>query len=113
MDFIPGIKIRTIHAGTQLACGEYIRAGRQQVCRPVLPLVAIVERFDVIAIEIDTERLEPAFLRQYHPSSVRWVLIQRFLDAKGLDYERILIADARETFFQTDPFDIIGEPGDY
>lgn len=79
---------------------------------PVLPPVGTVGRFDVIAIEIDAERLEPAFLRQYHPSSARWVLIQRFLDAKGLDYDRILIADASETFFQTDPFDIIGEPGD-
>lgn len=66
----------------------------------------------MIAIEIDTGRLEPAILRQYHPSSARWVLIQRFLDTKGSDYERVLIADVRETFFQTDPFDIIGEPGD-
>lgn len=81
--------------------------------RPVLVHVGLLGRFGVIAIEIDTERLEPAFLRQYHPSSSRWVLIQRFLDAKGPEYERILIADVRETFFQTDPFDIIGDPGAY
>lgn len=79
----------------------------------MLILVGLHGRFGVIAIEIDTERLEPAFLRQYHSSSARWVLIQRFLDAKGPAYERILIADVNETFFQTDPFDIIGEPGDY
>lgn len=77
----------------------------------MLILVGLLGRFGVVAIEIDTERLEPAFLRQYHPSSARWVLTQRFLDAKGPEYERILIADVRETFFQTDPFDIIGKPG--
>lgn len=69
------------------------------------------DRFGIISLQIDRERLEPAVLRHYHPSSVRWTLIQRFLDMKGSDYERVLMVDAGQTFFQGNPFDIIGDPG--
>lgn len=68
-------------------------------------------RFAILSLEIDREKLEPAALRRYHTSSARWVLIQRFLDAKGSDYDRVLMADAGQTFFQGNPFDIIGDPG--
>eukprot|EP00903_Cladosiphon_okamuranus_P019117 g17589.t1 len=73
----------------------------------------IIDKFDIIPLPIDRERLEPAVLRRYHPSSVRWILFQRFLDIKGSDYERVLMVDAGQTFFQGNPFDIIGEPGIY
>lgn len=50
-------------------------------------------------------------LRRYHPSSVRWVMFQRFLDVEGSNYERVLMVDAGQAFFQGNPFDIIGDPG--
>lgn len=62
-------------------------------------------------LQIDRERLEPAVLRRYHPSSARWILIQRFLDIEGPDFERVLMVDAGQTFFQGNPFDIIRDPG--
>lgn len=39
-------------------------------------------------------------------------MIQRFLDAKGSNYDRVLMADAGQTFFQGNPFDIIGDSGE-
>lgn len=62
-------------------------------------------------LEIDRNALQPAFLRRYHPTSVRSVLFQRFLDFKGSNYERVLMANAGQAFFQNNPFDVIGEPG--
>lgn len=76
-----------------------------------LLLFGHLNRYGIIALEIDREKLEPVFLRRFHPSSVRWLLIQRFLEAKGLTYGRVLMVDAGETFFQGSPFDIIGDPG--
>ncbi|CBN76469.1 conserved unknown protein [Ectocarpus siliculosus] len=67
----------------------------------------------ITPLEISRERLEPAALRKYHPSSARWIMIQRFLDVKGPEYERVLIVDAGQIFFQANPFDIIGDPGVY
>lgn len=68
-------------------------------------------RFDVVALPVDREQLEPMVLRRYHPSSVRWVMFQRFLDVEGSNYERVLMVDAGQAFFQENPFDIIGDPG--
>ncbi|CAM9275307.1 unnamed protein product, partial [Hapterophycus canaliculatus] len=73
----------------------------------------IIEKLGILSLEIDRGKLEPAALRRYHPSSARWIMIQRFLDTKGSDYERVLIADAGQVFFQGSPFDIIGDPGIY
>ncbi|CAM9419063.1 unnamed protein product, partial [Scytosiphon promiscuus] len=64
-------------------------------------------------LEIDRAKLEPAALRRYSPSSARWVMMQRFLDAKGSQYKHVLMADAGQVFFQSNPFDIIGDPGIY
>lgn len=69
-------------------------------------------RFMITPLEISRERLEPASLRKYHPSSARWIMIQRFLDVKGPEYERVLMVDVGQIFFQANPFDIIGNPGE-
>lgn len=66
----------------------------------------------ITPLEISRERLEPESLRKYHPSSARWIMIQRFLDVKGPEYERILMVDVGQIFFQANPFDIIGDPGE-
>ncbi|CAM9678260.1 unnamed protein product [Ectocarpus fasciculatus] len=73
----------------------------------------IIDTFMITPLEISRERLEPASLRKYHPSSARWIMIQRFLDVKGPEYERVLMVDVGQTFFQANPFDIIGDPGVY
>ncbi len=51
-------------------------------------------------------------IRRYHPSSVRWIFFQRFLDVEGSRYGRVLMVDPGQTFFQDNPFDIIGDPGE-
>ncbi|CAM9296723.1 unnamed protein product [Discosporangium mesarthrocarpum] len=73
----------------------------------------IINKFKVSALQFGVEELEPEYLRQYHPSSTRWILIHRFLEDQQDNYDRVLMADVRDTVFQSNPFDIIGEPGLY
>lgn len=68
-------------------------------------------RYRIIALDFDLRKLVPSFLQHYSPSTVFWVLARRFLDRWGSDFDRILLADVRDTFFQASPFDIIGESG--
>lgn len=66
----------------------------------------------MVAFPVDREKLEPVFIRRYHTSSARWIIFQRFLDVEGSRYERVLMVDAGQAFFQDNPFDIIRDPGE-
>ena len=71
----------------------------------------IAETYKVVLIEYDPEKLEPQFLRSFHPSSLRWILFNRLLHQNNQylakRYDRVVFTDVRDTYFQTDPFDHI------
>lgn len=69
------------------------------------------DRYGIMALKLDTDELVPEVLRRYHPSSCRWVFAQRFLDARGSDYARVMMVDVGDTLFQANPYDIVGAPG--
>jgi hypothetical protein len=71
----------------------------------------IAEKFNVKVELYDAEKLEPSFLRRYHPSSIRWVLMSRYLDSKGDLYDSVVTADVRDTIFQSDPFSMVEGDG--
>jgi len=73
----------------------------------------IVERYNITAIEFHVQMLEPAFLREYHPSNYRWPLLYRYLDEHGDRYRKVLLADVRDTAFQLDPFGTFSHKGFY
>lgn len=68
-------------------------------------------RYGASVVGIEHGQLQPAFLRHLDVSLVRWVLIQRLLDYIGTQYNHVLMMDVGDTFFQANPFDIIGDPG--
>ena len=65
---------------------------------------AIVKKYGITAIEFSVSLLEPPFLRNYHPSNYRWPLLYRYLREHAGMYRKIVVADVRDTMFQTDPF---------
>ena len=69
----------------------------------------IVRRFNVTAVPFAVDLLEPDFLRKYHPSNYRWPLLYRYLRENGDTYRKVLLADVRDTAFQSDPFASFGE----
>lgn len=77
----------------------------------------LAETNNIMLIGYDVDKLEPSFLRKYHPSSLRWILYDRILrlplqfdstDEKqqlfGSIVEKIIALDARDSAFQRDPF---------
>jgi hypothetical protein len=73
----------------------------------------IRKRFDVEVSVVDISKLEPPSIRKYHPSTLRWILIDQYLKDHSKQFRRILLADVRDTAFQSDPFEIISLPGLY
>ncbi len=72
--------------------------------------IELAHRWNVILIEYDILKVQPLFLQQYHPSSLRWILFNYYL-AKNPElftqYKRVVFADVRDTTFQSDPFDLM------
>ena len=64
----------------------------------------IVERYAITSIEFTVQLLEPAFLRKYHPSNYRWPLLYRYLKEHAGIYDKVVMADVRDTMFQENPF---------
>ena len=65
-------------------------------------------------IEYDKDLLEPPFLRNYHPSSNRWVFYHRFFSNyagffAGL-FDRAVACDVRDVHFSADPFQHLEAP---
>lgn len=65
----------------------------------------IAERFHVNIIEYNQTALTPKFLRHYHPSTLRWIFFNEFLQTNREEFDRVLFVDVRDTFFQQPPFD--------
>lgn len=47
--------------------------------------------------------------RSYHPSSLRWILLQQYFQSKKakqeLQYDQVLLIDVRDSYFQGNPFE--------
>ncbi|EKX34551.1 hypothetical protein GUITHDRAFT_48159, partial [Guillardia theta CCMP2712] len=65
----------------------------------------------VTVLPVNRVSLDPATLGKYHPSTTRWVLMQSFLKRVGHNFNKVLLADVRDTGFQSDPFSIVSEAG--
>ena len=70
-------------------------------------------RYNVTVIIFDKANVVPPYIRKFHPSNYRWFLIQQFLKTSEMKFNRILLADIRDTAFQADPFTIVTSPGFY
>ena len=69
----------------------------------------IKKQFNVDVMSFDIAKLEPSFMQKYHPSTLRWILMDQYLKLHSSNFQRILLADVRDTAFQSDPFQIIKE----
>ena len=68
----------------------------------------IAEQESLTLIESQRDELQPAFIRQYHASTLQWLLYCDYIDAKSqLDSKHVdylAIFDVSSTVFQLDPF---------
>ena len=68
----------------------------------------LLEKERVHVVEYVLNKLEPSYLRAYHPSSLRWVCYHRFLtnykNLFGKKFSKILHVDVRDVFFSANPF---------
>jgi hypothetical protein len=57
--------------------------------------------------------LEPVYLRKYHPSSLRWIFYHQLFTSSSKftqAFDHILVADVRDTAFQSNPFSYLPKP---
>lgn len=77
-------------------------------------MMKILKNGRVHVIEYMAERLEPAFIRSYHPSSQRWIFYHRFFSNHNSffahSFDSIIHVDVRDTQFGADPFDYLSRP---
>ena len=68
----------------------------------------ITRRYDVNVQVFDVQGL-PHDMQSFHPSTSRWKLIYDFMapDQTRRRYRRVWMVDARDTFFQEDPFEML------
>ena len=64
----------------------------------------IVEKFSVTAMEFSESLIDPPFLRKYHPSNYRWPLLHRYMKDHAAKYDKVVLADVRDSMFQENPF---------
>lgn len=68
----------------------------------------IADQYDVALVEYSPQQVKPSFLQNFHPSSLRWILFNRLLKQNGGKiknmYQKVLFADVRDTYFQSDVF---------
>eukprot|EP00960_Hanusia_phi_P003325 97807-Hanusia_phi.AAC.2 len=74
-------------------------------------LKAKFQERNVRVLPVNREKLDPATSKKYHPSTTRWILMQNFLKRYGQHFNKVLVADVRDTGFQSDPFNIVNEGG--
>jgi hypothetical protein len=69
----------------------------------------IASKNRVQIIETDVQKIEPSYLRKYHPSSLRWILFHRYLSENNRYrlFNYIWLNDVRDTVFQSNPFDML------
>lgn len=55
--------------------------------------------------------MQPKYLANYHPASLRWVMFERLLVAQNnflaRSMDKVIVVDVRDTMFQTNPFELI------
>jgi hypothetical protein len=81
--------------------------------------VKIAGDYDVTLLEYGMDRLEQygghSTMKSYHPSTLRWPFIAKYFEESVVrdQYARVWMADVRDTYFQSDPFSMLGpdEPG--
>ena len=78
-----------------------------------LRINTLCTRYNVTVIVFAQDKIMPSFIRKFHPSNFRWFLMHQFLKESGVEFNRILLADVRDTAFQADPFIIVTAPGLY
>jgi hypothetical protein len=77
--------------------------------------VKIAGDFDVTLLEYDMRNLEQfggsSHMSKFHPSTLRWPFIAKYFDEQSTrdQYSRVWMADVRDTYFQSDPFEMLPE----
>ena len=70
----------------------------------------LASEYRIKLVEYHPQALDPPQMRSFHPSTFRWPLIARFLEAHAASqYRGVLFADVRDTAFQANPFTSILE----
>lgn len=73
----------------------------------------IAEKFSITILEFGASDYSNVsgkeYLDKYHPSSLRWMLISKYLEKENVrrKYSKVLLIDVRDSYFQSDPFKII------
>ena len=98
--FCASLRQSSVKATTIIFMNDPIPAEHQKVA----------EQNDIILLVYDREKLEPAFIRSYHPSSLRWILFDWLFTIEGGKYGKmfdyVLTLDVRDSVFQSDPFEL-------
>lgn len=68
---------------------------------------ALLKKLDVIVVPFKEDELLPLQLQGFHPSTYRWPLIYEYIRRNAGIYNRVLMADVRDTCFQQNPFEIM------
>lgn len=69
---------------------------------------SIASAFKIDLVPFDSGNMNfPVDMKAFHPSTVRWPLIYRFLSERSSSYSRIWLIDVRDSYFQADPFGFI------
>lgn len=65
-------------------------------------------KYRLVLIEFTLTDLQPSFLRNYHPSSIRWILMHQLFSTNTeffeKYYDKMVTLDVRDSMFQTTPF---------
>jgi hypothetical protein len=68
----------------------------------------LIKQYDVTLVEYNLQNLPipEQHMSTFHPSTLRWPLIKQYFDDKAVKekYNRVWLADVRDTYFQSDPF---------
>ena len=77
-------------------------------------ITKIATENDVTLLEYNLRTLDGG-MSNFHPSTIRWPLIAKFFESPDVreKYGRVWMADVRDTYFQSDPFEMLprGEQG--
>jgi len=77
----------------------------------------IFTKYSVLALPFKVEELEPERMRKWHPSTSRWPLLLKYFEdhsakvsrGEAKQYKRVVLADIRDMYFQSDPFALVDE----
>jgi len=74
-------------------------------------LQKLAVQYQLILIIFTLQSLQPSFIRNYHPSSLRWILMNQLFTENyeffKQYYDKVLTLDTRDSAFQLSPFPLI------